>query len=120
MGENAKRIASRIVAWNLPPGMRPGDESPPEPDWYDASAQEVYEEADPERLDAAVREAIAEDAYEELTAGQIEELAAGDYYAPVSADVGWDGATLHFERKKETDISGAPELFSVHIDNPFL
>jgi len=122
MEANAKRIASRIVsAWNLPPGMRPGEESPPDPQWYGASATEVYEAADPERLDEAMREAIAEDAYEELTAEQVEELATGDYYTPVSAELDWDSATLHFERnKKPTDIAGAPELFSTLLDDPFV
>lgn len=67
-----------------------------------------------------MREAIFEDAYEDLGDGQVEELASGGYYSPVSVELGWDSATLHFERKKPTNISGAPELFSVSIRNPFV
>jgi hypothetical protein len=120
-GSNAGRVAARLASgWNLPPGMRPGDESPPEPAWYDAAAQQVYEEADPEKLDNAMREAIAEDADEELTADQVEELAAGDYYSPTTVDLDWDSATLRLKLKKPTSISGAPRNISVYIDNPFV
>ena len=120
-GSNAKKVAARLAYGdNLPPGMRPGDESPPEPAWYDAAAQSVYEEADPEKLDKAMREAIAEGADEELTAEQVEELAAGDYYSAAAVDLDWDSATLRLELKKPTSIAGAPQIVSVYIDNPFV
>jgi len=120
-GSNAWRAAARLVRGysNLPPGMRPGDESPSPPSWGEASAQSVYEEADPAKLDKAMREAIAEDAYEELTAGQVAELAAGGYYSPEAVNLNWDSATLRLELKKPTDIAGAPQIVSVYIDNPF-
>lgn len=119
---NARAAASRIVrrAWNLPPGMRPGDESPPEPDWYDSSAMEVYESADAEELDRAMREAIREDAYAELTDDQVEELATGDHYSPVSVELDWDHARLEFRPAKPLDITVAPERFSVTVRNPFV
>lgn len=120
-GSNACRIAARLAYGdNLPPGMRPGDESPPAPTWEEASAQSVYEEADPEKLDNAMREAIAEDAHEELTAEQVEELAAGDYYSPAAVDLDWDSATLRLKLNKPTSIAGAPQNISVYIDNPFV
>jgi len=119
---NARYAASRIVrrAWNLPPGMRPGDESPPEPDWDESSAMEVYESADDDELDKAMREAIREGAYAELTDDQLEELAVGDYYSPVSVDLDWDSAILEFRLTKPTDISDAPKTFSATVRNPFV
>jgi len=120
-GLNARRIAARLAYGdNLPPGMRPGDESPPAPTWEEASAQSVYEEADPEKLDMAMREAIAEGADEELTAEQVEELAAGDYYSATAVDLDWDSATLRLKLAKPTNIAGAPQSISVYIDNPFV
>lgn len=117
---NARTAASRIVrrAWNLPPGMRPGDESLSEPDWYGSSATEVYESADAEELDRAMREAIAEDAHADLTVDQVEELA--DHYSPVSVELDWDSARLGFRLAKPTAIKDAPESFSVTVRNPFV
>lgn len=101
--------------------MRPGDESPPEPDWYNSSATDVYESADAEELDRAMREAIIENAYAPgLTDDQAEELAAGDYYSPASVELGWDSASLEFRLAKNTAIGAAPEKFSVTIRNPFV
>lgn len=118
---NARAAASRIVRRaNLPPGMRPGDESPPEPDWYDSSATEVYESADAEELDRAMREAIREDAYADLTEDQVEELAAGGHYSPVSVELDWDSARLGLRLTKPTAIEDAPERFSVTVRNPFV
>lgn len=119
---NARAAASRIIrcAWNLPPGMRPGDESPPEPDWYNSSATEVRESADAEELDRAMREAIREDAHADLTEGQVEELAVGDYYSPVSVELDWDSARLEFRLTKPMAIKDAPERFSVTVRNPFV
>lgn len=119
---NARDAASKIVrrAWNLPPGMRPGDESPPEPDWHDSSVIEVYESTDAEELDKAMREAIHESAYMELTDDQVEELATGDHYSPVSVDLDWDSARLGFRLTKATAIRDAPKTFSVTVQNPFV
>lgn len=122
MEDNAKRIASRFVnaLVDFPPGMGPGDEALPEPEWYGASADDVYEQADPEQLSIAMREAIAEAAYGLLTPNAVNELAE-DYYSPMSVDLDWDSATLHFGRSRSTaSISGAPESFSVRIPNPFV
>lgn len=119
---NARSIASRIIrrAWNLSPGMRPGDESLPEPDWYNSSAMDVYESVDAEELDRAMREAIREDAYTELTDDQVEELAADDHYSPVSVELDWDTARLEFRLTKPTLIKDAPDRFSVTVRNPFV
>lgn len=119
MQTNARIAASKIVhrAWNLPPGMRPGDESLPEPDWYGSSATDVHESADADELDRAMREAIHEDA--DLPADQVEELMAGDYYSPVSVELDWDSARLKF-RLKPSPTKDAPERLSVTIRNPFV
>ncbi len=108
-------------AWNLPPGMVPGDESPPEPYWYGLSATDVCEAADAEKLDRAMREAILEDAYAPgLTDGQAEELSVGGYYSPDTVELDWDSARLEFRLAKSTTITEAPEKFSVTIRNPFV
>jgi len=119
----AKSIAKTILAtggWseglNYPPGMIPGSESPPEQLEY--STLEVYEAVDPAELDQAMKEAIEEGAFTDLTAAQIEELAAGGYYSPVSADVGADHAVIEFRRTKPVR-EDAPERFTVTVRNPF-
>ena len=113
---NARATAFRIIrhAWNLPPGMMPGDESSPEPDWQNVSAMEVYDAADAEELDRAMREAILEDA--ELSDDQIEELVSHGHYSPVSVELDWDSARLEFQFR----LLGAPERFSVTVQNPFV
>lgn len=116
---NARVAASRIVrrAWNLPPGMEPGDESSPEPDWQNASAMEVYESADAEELDMAMREAILEDV--ELSDDQVEELVSHGHYSPVSVELDLDSARLGFQFRLLPPLWGAPERFSVTVRNPF-
>jgi len=118
---NARNAAIKIIrcAWNLPPGMRPGDESLSEPGWYNSSPMDVYESADIEELDRAMRDAIRESAYADLSDDQVEELASDDYYSPVSVDLNWDSVRLEFQLVKPT-ISDAPDIFSVIVRNPFV
>lgn len=107
---------------HYPPGTRGVDIGGDEPQWANIGTNDLWEDANPEELDAALREAISENTYSDL-----EELATGDYYVPVSHEIDHDHVTFTvvFNENKRQDAEAKranPDMvadrFDVVIRNP--